>query len=95
MRPAPLIKILFHSEAWTADVRPLLPGCIQKERYAMIHEQIELGFQRPPHCPSANRRRRRLSRARWWFQRMRRVVDRALDWQQSPPPRPEQIWFPE
>ncbi len=34
---------------------------------------------------------RRQSRARWWFARMRRVVDQALDWRPAPPPRPEQI----
>ena len=39
-------------------------------------------------------RRRRLNRAQWWFQRMRQIVDRAVDWQPTPPPRPEQIWFP-
>ena len=35
----------------------------------------------------------RASTARWWFRRMRQVVDRALDWEPAPPPRPEQIWF--
>ena len=40
------------------------------------------------------RRQRRLTRARWWFQCMRQVVERATDWQPVSPPRPEQIWFP-
>jgi hypothetical protein len=39
---------------------------------------------------SAQRQRRR---AQWWFAQMRLVVDRALDWQPAPPPRPEQTWF--
>lgn len=40
------------------------------------------------------RRQKRQSRAGWWFERMRQVVDRAFDWQ-AVPPRPEQIWFPQ
>jgi hypothetical protein len=61
----------------------------------MNDQQMELGFGRERVCPSVNRRQRRLNRARWWFERMREAVDRALDWQPAPPPRPEQIWFPE
>ncbi len=30
---------------------------------------------------------------RWWFDRMREIVDRARDWQPAPPPRPEQVTF--
>ena len=61
----------------------------------MTNEQMELGIGTVRGCPSLNRPRRRLSRANWWFERMRHVVDRAFDWQPAPPPRPEQIWFPE
>jgi hypothetical protein len=61
----------------------------------MMIEQMELGLGRNRHCASANRRQRRVSRANWWFQRMRRVVDQAFDWQPVPPARPEQIWFAE
>jgi hypothetical protein len=61
----------------------------------MMNTQMELGFGNGGRCPSIARRERRLNRAQWWFQRMRRVVDRAFDWQAAPPPRPEQIWFPE
>ena len=39
-------------------------------------------------------RPRRQSRASWWFQRMRQIVDHACDWQPAGVPRPEQIWFP-
>jgi hypothetical protein len=67
----------------------------QKERQSMMNQQMELGFGRARLCPSLTRRERRLNRAQWWFQRMRRVVDRAFDWRPDPPPRPEQIWFPE
>jgi hypothetical protein len=45
--------------------------------------------------PAAGRRERRLTRANWWFARMRQAVDRAFDWAPVPPPRPEQIYFPE
>jgi hypothetical protein len=61
----------------------------------MMIEQMELTFGGARPCPSLNRRQRRVNRAQWWFQRMRRVVDRALDWQAAPTPRPEQIWFSE
>lgn len=56
--------------------------------------QMELGF--------ANLRGRqavtlagesRNSRAGWWFERMRRIVERAYDWQPAPLPRPEQIFI--
>ena len=61
----------------------------------MMTEQMELGLGKAAVCYSGERRRRRLSRANWWFERMRRVVDHALDWQPAPPARPEQIWFAE
>ncbi len=60
---------------------------------AMFHDQMEMSFDRG--LPRAPRRQRRLTRAQGWFQRMRRVVDRALDWQPVPTARPEQIWFPD
>ncbi len=61
----------------------------------MMNQQMELGFAGNRPCPSLNRRERRQNRAQWWFERMRVVVDRAFDWRPAPPPRPEQIWFPE
>jgi hypothetical protein len=61
----------------------------------MTNEQMELGFGGGRTCPAASRRQRRLTRADWWFDRMRQVADRALDWRKTPPPRPEQIWFAE
>lgn len=58
-----------------------------------IVEQMELGFtgSRLRMVPCAREQRRR--RAAWWFSRMRQVVDRALDWQESHAPRPEQTWL--
>jgi len=61
----------------------------------MTNEQMELGLGNARPCPSAGSRQRRQSRANWWFERMREAVDKALDWRPAPPPRPEQIWFPE
>jgi hypothetical protein len=59
------------------------------------NQQMELSLDKNRTCSSINRRQRRLHRANWWFDRMREVVDKAIDWQPAPPARPEQIWFPE
>jgi hypothetical protein len=59
------------------------------------NEQMELEIGKTQGCPSTRRPQRRLSRANWWFQQMREVVDKAVDWQPAPPARPEQIYFPE
>jgi hypothetical protein len=61
----------------------------------MINQQMELGLGRARICGSVRRHERRQTRAQWWFDRMRRVVDRATDWRPAPPARPEQVWFPE
>jgi hypothetical protein len=61
----------------------------------MMNQQMELEIGTVRNCPSARRGQRRSGRASWWFDRMRQVVDRALDWQPAPPARPEQIWFTE
>jgi hypothetical protein len=58
-------------------------------------KQMELSFDHTQACPSIQRPQRRISRANWWFQRMRQVVDQAIDWPSAPPARPEQIHFPE
>lgn len=58
-------------------------------------KQMELGIEKAQGCPSAQKSQRRLSRANWWFQQMREVVDKAVDWRPGPPARPEQIYFPE
>lgn len=54
----------------------------------MFDGQMEMSFG------TATRQARKPTRAQWWFQRMRQIVDRATDWQPAPPPRPVQIWFP-
>jgi hypothetical protein len=60
-----------------------------------LNGQMELGFGTRFGCNPAHRRQRRISRAKWWFERMRQVVDQALDWRPAAPGRPEQTWFPE
>ena len=59
------------------------------------NEQMELVLGKGKACKSANRPQRRLSRANWWFQQMREVVDKAVEWKPAPPARPQQIYFPE
>jgi len=59
----------------------------------MINGQLKLSFGAGGDCHFVGRRQRRMSRAQWWFERMREVVDRAFDWQPAAAPRPEQIWF--
>jgi hypothetical protein len=60
----------------------------------MTTAQLELSFgtRRARLSPPVVRRASNRNPG-WWFQRMRQIVDRALDWQPAPPPRPEQIWF--
>ncbi|HWX21646.1 MAG TPA: hypothetical protein VN578_17215 [Candidatus Binatia bacterium] len=60
----------------------------------MIDGQLELRFGTLGSYQQVSPRQRRRNRAHWWFARMRQLVDRAMDWQPSPAPRPEQIWFP-
>jgi hypothetical protein len=56
--------------------------------------QLELELDQTPHSHPLAARPGRAPRALWWFDRMRQIVDRAMDWPPAPPRRPEQIWFP-
>jgi hypothetical protein len=61
----------------------------------MTNAQLELSFGALRGCPTPTATRRPSMRnPQWWFQRMRQIVDRALDWQPAPAPRPEQIDLP-
>ena len=60
----------------------------------MIDGQLELSLANAGGCRPLSPRQRRLSRAQWWFARMRQTVESALDWQPAPPPCPEQTWLP-
>ena len=59
----------------------------------MFDQQMELAIENAKVCPSVIRREQRVKRARWWFDRMRQIVEQAVDRQPAPEPRPEQIWF--
>ncbi len=57
-------------------------------------KQLELGFNGlPPRACTAGREGR-IARANWWFNRMRTIVEQAMDWNAMAEPRPEQIWMP-
>jgi hypothetical protein len=56
-------------------------------------EQMELGMRSQIRNGHRNVRQERQRRARWWFQRMRSVVDLALPPQTVATPRPEQTYF--
>ncbi|MGO8676783.1 MAG: hypothetical protein ACLQVX_13045 [Limisphaerales bacterium] len=61
----------------------------------MINGQLELSLANARESRPEGRRQRRMSRAMWWFERMREVVDQAIDWSPAPPPPPEQILLPD
>ncbi len=58
----------------------------------MVKRQLELSLGRTPEGGDPSRpaslrfglRRRRQSRSHWWFDRMRQVVDEALDVEPAP-----------
>src|ERR1019366_2292674 len=52
------------------------------ERIAMTNAQLELSFgARSLRSTPTTTRRASIRNPQWWFQRMRQIVDRALDWQ--------------
>ena len=56
--------------------------------------QLELTFQPSTlnlQAKSSTCTSRRRPRARWWFQQMHVMVDRAFDWSTAPNPPPQQI----
>ena len=50
----------------------------------MKNVQLQLSFENTRSCRPVPSRHRRLSRARWWFDRMRELVDRAPEWPPAP-----------
>lgn len=54
----------------------------------ILTEQMELSLeQRARKAPRRHARRDLEAKSRWWFAQMRRVVDRAVDWETKPQPR--------
>ena len=54
--------------------------------------QLELGFN-GTQSRIFGRPRTRVTRAKWWFAKMREAVEHAVDWQTEAPARPEQVWM--
>ena len=60
----------------------------------MNKHQLEITLPTATCRRPGNYRQRRVSRARWWFSQMRRVVDQAVEWTPAPAVRPEQAKLP-
>ena len=60
----------------------------------MRTNQLEIRLPQPRVCAPRQARQRRQSRAHWWFEQMRRVVDEAVDRRPAPSSRPEQTHLP-
>ena len=60
----------------------------------MTDQQLELGFGETRAVAQLSQRERRISRSAWWFAHMRRIVDRAMDWNAEGKLHPEQTWLP-
>jgi hypothetical protein len=58
------------------------------------NEQLELGFAGVKPRATVTRREGKIARANWWFNQMRDIVERAMDWETAAQPRPEQTWIP-
>jgi hypothetical protein len=66
--------------ARTIIVQPPLAGC-GKTMLMKDTDQLEIGLSTPPCRRSRATRQVRAARAQWWFQRMHRVVEAAMEWQ--------------
>jgi hypothetical protein len=51
----------------------------------MISRQLQLRLENQPGMKPQSQHRRRTSRAHWWFDKMRGVVDDARDWPTAAP----------
>jgi hypothetical protein len=52
----------------------------RQQKLPMDRKQLEMRLESPNGCRRASRHRRRETRARWWFDQMKRVVDEANEW---------------
>ncbi len=57
-------------------------------------QQLELGLGGGKPVMRIARREKRMARAAWWFNKMRAVVNGAMDWPPAGHPRPQQEWLP-
>jgi hypothetical protein len=56
-------------------------------------QQLELGFNATASRIHGRRRETRVTRAQWWFARMREAVANATSWQETEAASAEQIFF--
>jgi hypothetical protein len=59
-----------------------------------INDQLELSLNQSLLAAPKRGVRGSPVTSKWWFARMRHIVNRAIDWRPAPLGRPEQIWFP-
>ena len=57
--------------------------------------QLELGLKAKPARRTHLRPSTRVTRAQWWFGKMREAVANAIDWQTESTPPARQIWLNE
>jgi hypothetical protein len=72
---------------------PFMQNDGMKELIMPEGPQMEFELNTRKRCRRAALPHTRAIRATW-FNRMREVVENAIDWKPAPPCRPEQIWFP-
>jgi hypothetical protein len=63
------------------------------EQNQLPDQQLELGFN-GMQSRIYGRPRTRVTRAKWWFAKMRAAVENTMNWQNEAAPRSEQIWMP-
>jgi hypothetical protein len=80
-----------YREGWTVFDPP--PGLAywKNLKPIMSDGQMELSLASDTQLRHHHCRLEPSLRARWWFDRMRAAVDRALDWPTAPLPRPEDL----
>ena len=64
------------------------------EQSILRKQQLEIRLPAPCRPRQGAFRQRRVSRARWWFSQMRRVVDESIEWNTGTAARPEQTHLP-
>jgi hypothetical protein len=65
-----------------------------KNETTMNQQQLEIALPAVICRRPTTFRQRRVSRARWWFSQMRRVVDEAIEGAPAPATSPEQAYLP-
>ena len=58
------------------------------------NNQLELGFNGTQCRIHGRKRESRMARGQWWFNRMREVVNQAMDLDGGGRAHPEQVWMP-